>query len=48
MKKRVWISLAIFATLVVTYLIGPVPPNPVYAETWPRLPTTLTALDEHV
>lgn len=48
MKKRIWIPLVIIIILVVTYLSGPLPPDPSYSSEWPQLPSTLNRLEEFV
>lgn len=48
MKKRVWIPSAIFLVLLITYFMGPLPPNPDYSPEWPEVPSSLTALEKYI
>lgn len=47
MKKRYWIPGLIILVLVVTYLLGPPPPEPVFVKSLPEVPA-LAALDRYV
>ncbi|MDX1754242.1 MAG: hypothetical protein R3259_13700 [Salinimicrobium sediminis] len=45
MKKRFWIPALILLVLVVTYFLGPTPPNPEYGTQLPDMPKDLRHLD---
>ena len=48
MKKRYWIPALILIVLVVTYFLGPKPPNPEYGTKLPILPVDLRALENYI
>lgn len=48
MAKFFRILLSVLAVLVIVYVLGPVPPTPVYNEALPAVPAEATALSEYV
>lgn len=46
-RKRNWVIL-FFLTLLISFLAGPVPPDPVYDTSWPQVPVGLAELERHV
>lgn len=45
MKKKYWIPSLVLLVLIVTYFLGPKPPNPEYTTQLPNLPNDLWQLD---
>ncbi|MFD2516354.1 alpha/beta hydrolase [Salinimicrobium flavum] len=48
MKKRYLIPALIFIVLVITYFLGPKPPDPEYGTTFPNLPENLEQLESYI
>jgi len=48
MRKIVWILLALLATLVVGYVLGPAPETPVYSKTIPAVPAEPASLERYI
>lgn len=48
MKKKYWIPALVLLVLVITYFLGPRPPNPEYGTQLPKLPNDLTALENRI
>lgn len=47
-RKGVWIALIILVILLITYVAGPAPPQPVYHNAWPELPADATELETYI
>lgn len=48
MKKRYWIPVLVLFLLVVTYLLGPPPPEPVYTVDFPEVPASPGELERYI
>jgi len=48
MKKRYWIPALIILALVVTYFLGPPPPEPTYTNVMPEVPTSPAMLEAYI
>lgn len=46
-RKRIW-AILFFLMLVITYFVGPVPPNPTYSTEWPQVPAGLSELERYI
>lgn len=48
MRNGIWITVVILSLLGISYWLGPVPEDPVYANQLPQLPSSLTSLQQYV
>lgn len=46
-RKSTWVIL-ILLILLITFFVGPVPPDPVYDTEWPQVPADLTELEQYI
>ena len=48
MKKRYWIPGLVLLVLLLTWLLGPPPPEPALAANWPAVPAAATDLERYI